>query len=123
MAILPPRYIWLDGSYLTRKINPNDLDLVVFYRPEDIESEQMSEDLNAMINEISRDYDCDAYLCLALGHLPDLQRDSFGVNNIMETYWMGQFTFDRDRNPKGMVEITTEEIHLIKGGATNEYPL
>lgn len=118
--ILPPSYIWLDGSYLTSKVNPNDLDLVVFYRPEDIVSAEMANDLDSMINKESRKYDCDAYLCFSLGHLTETQKSNYGNHSIMETYWMGQFTFDRSRRPKGMVEITAREIEGITGGVTNE---
>lgn len=120
MEILTPNYIWLDGSYLTNKVNPNDLDLVVFYRPEKIISEKIANDLKTMINEKSRKYNCDAYFCLSLGHLTDAEKSNFGNHSIMETYWMGQFTFDRMRRPKGLVEISAEEIKKFKGGVIHE---
>lgn len=38
----------------------------------------------------------------------------------METYWMGQFCFDRKRRPKSLAEITESEIKKFKGGASND---
>src|SRR5690606_28809126 len=66
MDILPPRYIWLDGSYLTTKMNPNDIDLVVFYQPEDIVAlgEEGTSQLGILINELSSNYNCDAFFLL-----------------------------------------------------------
>lgn len=114
VEILTPRYIWLDGSFLTKKINPNDLDLVIFYRPEDITSKPLAEELKEFIHKTSKAYDCDAYLCLTLGHLKEHQKQDFGTLSIMETYWMGQFAFDRNRRPKGIIEINSENILSFK---------
>lgn len=107
-------------KFLTKKVNPNDLDLVIFYRPDDIISKEMASQLQLLINKISRQYSCDAYFCFTLGHLTDLQKSQLGNHKIMETYWMGQFTFDRNRRPKGMVEITESEIQIFKGGVRDD---
>lgn len=115
--IQQPDRIWLDGSYLTRKINPNDIDLVVFFRPENIGSKEKAAKISNLVNNVSRQYDCDAYLCLDVEHInsnnmnPQLQQDS-----IMIKYWMGQFTFDRKRNPKGLAEFNMTEISKFIGG-------
>lgn len=118
--ILVPRYVWLDGSFVTKKINPNDLDIVVFYRPEDINSKSLSVQLDEFIHNLSREYHCDAYFCLTLGHLDEQQKSQLGDHRIMETYWMGQFAFDRNRRPKGIVEITYDNILSFKGGARDD---
>lgn len=78
METLPPRYIGLDGSYLIQKVNPNDLDLVVFYQPEDIPSEETADRLKTLINQKSRKFYCDAYLCLSLKHLSEEHKKSTG---------------------------------------------
>jgi hypothetical protein len=120
VKMLPPRYIWLDGSFLTTKLNPNDIDLVVFYRPEDIESKEVSEVLDNYIHQISRQYRCDAYFCLTLEHYPpEVKARISGNVAIMQTYWMGQFGFDRNRKPKGIVEIRCEELMKL-GGVTHD---
>lgn len=120
VEIKSPRYIWLDGSFLTKKVNPNDLDLVVFYRPEDITSEELAVKLNHLIHTDSANYLCDAYICLSLSHLEEFQKEQFGQTKIMETYWKGQFSFDRNRNPKGIVEIKEDEIKKFRGGVYND---
>ncbi|WP_425439793.1 DUF6932 family protein [Parageobacillus galactosidasius] len=97
-----------------------DIDLVVFYRPEDIESKEVSEVLDNYIHQISRQYRCDAYFCLTLEHYPPEVKDRISGNvAIMQTYWMGQFGFDRNRKPKGIVEIRREELMKL-GGVTHD---
>lgn len=118
LQVLPPRYVWLDGSYLTLKIDPKDIDLVVFYYPEDIQSQQQADVLKDVILQQSRRLDCDAYLSFSferwtpqqLAKVPD-------QNKIMQTYWMGQFGFDRAKQPKGMVQIDRQELlSCVTGG-------
>ncbi|CAM3309475.1 nucleotidyltransferase domain-containing protein [Filibacter tadaridae] len=122
--VLPPSYIWLDGSYLTDKTNPNDIDLVVFYKPEDIVDlgQEGTEKLGTIINQLSDGYNCDAYFCYSLDHLPQevIEANFGGQEKIMETYWMGQFCFDRSRNPKGIVEFNKDVIEKLLGGAKND---
>ena len=36
------------------------------------------------------------------------------VNN--RNYWRGQFGFDREDNPKGMIKISKEYLSLVKEG-------
>ncbi|MGN7169286.1 DUF6932 family protein [Paenibacillus cellulositrophicus] len=118
--ILPPQYIWLDGSYLTQKPEPNDIDLVAFYYPEDFKSQEQSLQVKNLINVVSRAYNCDAYFSLSLEHWPPERIHQLPNNvSIMQTYWMGQFSFDRLRRPKGMVQFSKEELLLLKGGVTS----
>jgi hypothetical protein len=114
--ILPPRFIWLDGSYLTKKIDPKDMDLIVFYYPEDIVSQQMSDDLQNIINNISRTLDCDAYMCYSFDHWSPQQIATVPQEMaIMQTYWMGQFGFDRNKRPKGIIQLDQPEILMLGG--------
>ncbi|MDU5948073.1 MAG: hypothetical protein E6Z15_13595 [Paenibacillus macerans] len=97
LKILPPRYVWLDGSFLTQKVDPNDIDLVVFYYPEDIQNGEQATMLKHLIQSVSRRYDCDAYFCLSFEHWGPQQLAALPDQNtkIMQTYWVGQFSFDR----------------------------
>lgn len=118
VSLIPPRHLWLDGSYLTKKENPNDIDLVVFYRPEDINAET-AQQVQKMVNEVSRAHRCDAYICYDLSQMHPAHVAQFPQQaQMMEKYWMGQFGFDRKRDPKGMVQIGSEEI-LKFGGVYN----
>lgn len=122
LTILPPRYIWLDGSYLTQKVDPKDIDLVVFYYPEDIQSEQQAYEIQQQVNIASRTLNCDAYFCLSFEHWTPQQLEAFPNQNhkIMQTYWMGQFCFDRKREPKGIVQLDRQELLTCKiGGKTS----
>ncbi|MFS0662394.1 hypothetical protein AB1L07_26520 [Niallia alba] len=113
--IKSPSQLWLDGSYLTQKENPNDIDLVVFYYPEDI-TKDTAPKIKELINVISRSYNCDAYLCYDFSKLSDAERQAVPSKiAILETYWMGQFGFDRKRVPKGMVQLNQLEIEKLGG--------
>ncbi|MFD1954590.1 DUF6932 family protein [Paenibacillus thailandensis] len=119
LQVLPPRYVWLDGSFLTQKVDPNDIDLVVFYYPEDIQNQNQAAELKELINRVSRNYNCDAYFSLSFENWTPQQLAVFPQQNhkIMQTYWMGQFGFDRARQPKGMVQINQQELILsVTGG-------
>ena len=119
VKVLPPAYIWLDGSYLTKKLNPNDIDLIVFYDPDNI-SEDQSLLLQQLINKTSRDYNCDAYLCYTFDNW-DPQRVALipNMHTIMRTYWMGQFGFDRQQQAKGIIQLNQQElISYSIGGVT-----
>jgi len=111
ISVLPPRYIWLDGSYLTKKENPNDIDLIVFYAPEDINDATTAGKIQHIVNEVSRTMNCDAYLSFTFDHLdPSLIATLPNDVQTNRTYWMGQFGFDRQMNPKGMVMIPRDEV-------------
>lgn len=87
--------------------------------PEDIQGKQQADILARLINQVSRNYDCDAYFCLSFEHWNPQQQEAFlqKDHRIMQTYWMGQFGFDRLREPKGMVQIDKQELLLsVTGG-------
>lgn len=122
--ILIPRYIWLNGSYLTTKVDPNDIDLVVFYAPEDIIQlgEEKTKKLKEVINDLSANYDCDAYFCYTFEQSPiEIVAQFPEQAKIMQTYWKGQFCFDRQRRPKGIIELKQELIYELIGGVENDF--
>jgi|SRR5665648_42647 len=120
LQVLPPQYIWLDGSYLTQKVDPNDIDLVTFYYPEDIQNELQADALKHIINVVSRSLDCDAYLAISYEDCTEKQLVSIpNTSRTMQTYWMGQFGFDQFRQPKGIIQLTQQElISINEGGVT-----
>lgn len=114
--IKPPRYLWLDGSFLTKKLDPNDLDLVLFYRPEDIQNEMECKQILDLINQVSRKFKCDAYLSLCFEHLDSYNQQSIPPEiRTKRTYWKGQFGFDRNDNAKGIILIDNNEISKLGG--------
>lgn len=88
--------IWVDGSFLTDKEDPNDIDLVLFYddslmrsfSPREKQRFQKIRDHD----QIKRLYLCDAYL---------VEKDEQGERR----YWSRWYGHSRDGVPKGIVRI------------------
>ena len=105
--------LWVNGSFLTRKTDPVDVDVVLR-----VESEFFDSATSAQLDAIERievehdmlktNYLCDAYTFVEypLGH----PLHSVGQDN--RDYWEDMWSHDRRRNQKGFAVIT-----LI--GATN----
>jgi len=89
--------MWIDGSFLTLKSVPNDVDLVTFFNPSDINS--LSVEKQALLKEIFEErhetkirYHCDVYVAYA--------NDSERIN-----YWGNLFGFSRNKTPKGIARL------------------
>jgi len=93
---------------------------VTIYYPEDIQNKQQAEAVKRIVNVVSRSLDCDAYLSFSFDHWTEQQLASIrDTATIMQTYWMGQFGFDRARQPKGIIQINQQELISINlGGVT-----
>lgn len=99
---------WIDGSFCSEKIDPNDIDCILFIDPETTEDEY--------INEIQANHDSykDSYLDVFI----TVDKDKVEITqetiefyrnaDYQEKYWMGQFGFDRNGRPKGIIEINLE---------------
>ncbi|GAA0438551.1 hypothetical protein GCM10008983_14310 [Lentibacillus halophilus] len=103
--------IWLDGSFLTNKINPNDIDMVLLFNPSDDNIPKISEffeQRRQYFRQIGETFYCDAYFTVDHTLIPpnDSAKASFDKQN---KYWMGQFGFDREGKNKGMLEIGCPE--------------
>ena len=105
--------VWIDGSFSTAKVNPNDIDLVLFLYVEsfiNIQSEWAT---------LRKQANLDPYIAVAV--CPDTQSkvDSRVYMDVINkrNYWRGQFGYDRNDVPKGIISIKEEELeNLIKGG-------
>ncbi len=94
---------WLDGSFLTDKPEPGDIDLVLIINPTQINTLTIEQQnfIDHMFGKQSRmckhHYLCDAYLVYihANGEI------DFNEN----AYWRGLFGFDRQNKPKGIIKI------------------
>ncbi len=80
--------IWLDGSFLTKKMNPNDIDIVV-YLPSD--AVFVEADVLLLLHSAQTKYQCDAYI----------------VENSLQnrSYWRGWIGFDRQEHAKGIIKV------------------
>lgn len=88
--------IWLDGSFTTEKENPNDIDLVIFGDPNQLnllpddkqkELQQLLDNGTARIR-----YSCDTYFAF--------------INDAKQrSYWRGWYGFTRNEQAKGFVRL------------------
>lgn len=91
-----PVEIWIDGSFTTSKINPNDIDLVIFASATLVNSlpEDKQQLLSALIDRssIKHNFGCDVLF-------------SPSEDNNMRSYWRGWYGFDRNEKPKGIARV------------------
>ncbi|TXJ87481.1 hypothetical protein FSZ06_05675 [Enterococcus gallinarum] len=115
--------IWIDGSFCTNKENPNDIDGVIFLDPHPSKLE-ITNNFLSRFNEwhflAHEKFYSDLYPIYDVGvitpniddYLSIMPRED--VHGLIQQfdhdmkYWMGQFSFDRNRNPKGIFEIITD---------------
>ncbi|MCD2347417.1 DUF6932 family protein [Clostridium guangxiense] len=102
--VMLPEEIWFDGSYVTSKINPNDLDVVLFFDRASFTKEKFLE--FQKLQAQCKQYKCDAYMCF-LNNKNAIWNDINGRN-----YWRGQFGFDRQDRPKGIIKIEGKELSV-----------
>jgi hypothetical protein len=103
--------IWADGSFLTEKINPKDIDLVLrvdgaLYNSGTVNQRQA---IDWVIANQKLTLKCDSYVFFEypLGHaLHDEGRWWY-------SYWQKQWGFSREDDPKGIVALS-----LAAGGTT-----
>jgi hypothetical protein len=97
--------IWLDGSFVTEKLDPCDSDILVVVKSEFVENTTPSQKnvLNWLRGNLKTAYLCDSYI-LALfpeGHI------NHGQSQWLHAYWLKQFGFSRGDELKGILVIKT----------------
>lgn len=96
--------IWIDGSFVTEKINPNDVDIVA---PVDFESfsrltKPQQDILRWYANEdLKQSYGCDNYTFFE--YLP--AHPDFSTGQAARNYWLDLFGTDRDGYKKGIAVL------------------
>lgn len=126
--------IWLDGSFVTNKENPNDIDGVIVLLPTIQNSKELFNVARDLIDYI--DY-CKNYLGLKIDFYVTIDPKPIDDNysdfistlgsdhaaqlrqnaEMMYNYWKGKFTFDRNEQPKGIFEVVSDATN---GGGNNE---
>ena len=103
--------LWVDGSFLTKKIDPNDVDLLLhikpnFYQTATAEQKQMIRWFGE--DNLKDDYRCDSYV---MREYP--QGDPLEAENEWErSYWIKQYGWSRGLEMKGIAII------LLPAGVT-----
>jgi hypothetical protein len=91
--------IWLDGSFVTSKEDPNDIDLVVFAAASELNALPLDAQhrLRGLFDRPScrKAFGCDVLFSVA-------------ENENMRSYWRGWYGYDRNEQPKGIARITLD---------------
>jgi hypothetical protein len=90
--------VWIDGSFVTQKPEPADIDVAVFADPNDVNNLSIGKQNLLMMlfgnnNETKLRYKCDVYFLL-------------NDNTDLRSYWRGWFGFSREEKPKGIARLT-----------------
>jgi hypothetical protein len=92
--------IWLNGSFLTKKLNPNDCDLVTRIPQKIYEgcNNTQLDLLNKIKNNLKKELLCDSYLYIVYPHY----HTDVKLNDHHYNYWKDLFGKCRNRQPKGI---------------------
>ena len=101
---------WLDGSYVTNKINPGDIDLVSIIDKDKVDcldpdkQEQLMKLLAGPDTKIT--HHCDSYF---VPKVPDNHPHKDSIDKAL-AYWENWFGTDRNGLPKGKVRTTVTSL-------------
>lgn len=88
--------LWLDGSFSTQKVEPEDIDILCIAETKDLNSLDINKqnELRNLLNKsvTKARYGCEIYFV-----------DNSNIN--MKSYWRGWFGFSRDDKPKGIPRL------------------
>jgi hypothetical protein len=99
---------WIDGSFTTNKIDPNDIDIVAHIDALKINSVQVLDKVARLFKDrsyLKSKYKCDPY-SIAI-YPPNHQLYKATRDGI--DYWQNWFGKDRDKNPKGIIEFELDD--------------
>jgi hypothetical protein len=104
-AVVSLREQWLDGSYVTTKIDPDDADVVVHLDGDEVENLDTTAEftLQALVagKQTQATWRCDSYPLVEYPEGHPL-REAF---ERQRSYWADFFGKDREGNPKGIVRV------------------
>jgi hypothetical protein len=98
--------VWIDGGFMTKKIDPDDVDLVVVIQAPEFEAAMGVPAKKAVIvgivkQQFTRPVKCDSYLNLE--YPPDSPRYTFGQKQ--RDYWLKTFGESRRGEKKGIAVL------------------
>ena len=92
---------WIDGSFVTNKLNPTDIDLVSFINELDFVPSLSLFDMNRSDGYPKKMYNIDGYVII---DLPDNHQYSAKMKEQI-SYWKDFFSTDKENNPKAIIEV------------------
>lgn len=94
-------HIWIDGSFLTEKLNPDDVDIALVVPRATVLAFSAAQ--KQFFDEFSDKKLYDQYKVDSYGIALDVGTD---VGDYTLAYWLRQFGFSRNDVPKGIVRVT-----------------
>jgi len=95
--------LWVDGSFLTEKIDPEDSDVVMVVNSDYLATATALQQatLDWLGTDLKTSHRCDSYVLVSypMGHA------QAGFGEWMRAYWIRQFGFSRGFDLKGMPVI------------------
>lgn len=110
---------WINGSYITQKENPDDIDLITHIDATKLnERKEIQEEFKYLTNRsICKDqFRCDAYAILV--YPKDIQK-KYDFYQRSLNYWKNWFGHDRDGNAKGVIEFNSLSEIFNSENSTN----
>lgn len=96
--------LWVDGSFLTEKIDPNDVDLLLHIEPDfyDIVTREQKQMIHWFTEEtLKDDYFCDSYVMYEYPQGHPLEAN----NELDRKYWAKQYGWSRGLEEKGIAVV------------------
>ena len=92
--------VWIDGSFVTEKIEPDDVDLVVLiFNVNKNDTPAQQGVLNRIHNQqYTFPIKCDSYILVEYAH----GHPNYWIGQYMHAYWLRQFGFARSNQMKGI---------------------
>lgn len=106
---------WVDGSFTTAKVNPNDIDMVSHIDALKICSRQHYDQVSRLLKNRDRlksKYKCDPYMIFIYPPGHDLHDETIKWTK----YWKNCFGRDREKKPKGMIEFALNDGTFVLDG-------
>lgn len=94
---------WIDGSFVTNKLNPQDIDVVSFVRPENltIALQQFDMQRSTPKKYVKSKYNIDNYIVVDLSP----SHPHYAKMEEQIQYWRRFFSTDRENNPKAIIRL------------------
>ncbi|MFY7912326.1 MAG: DUF6932 family protein [Emticicia sp.] len=99
--------IWIDGSFVTKKVNPNDIDIVLIIDAHILKQKGAEIENLFKSKEAKLSYKVDAYTIAEY----DIDSPQYPLFQIEKAYWANWFGYTRrnrqgKRFPKGFIKLT-----------------
>lgn len=99
-----PMEVWVDGSFMTEKLNPKDSDIAVrIMAPDYATATQQSRTIIKWVSDIDLTpaFKCDSYV---FSEFPPSHK-LFDQGQWNRAYWLNKFGFSRAEEPKGLAVV------------------